>query len=202
MGGPILVGYDVVDRALVVNEAKVAVVRQIFALHCEAPTLAALAIELELRDIKSRIRTMRDGRIRGGDPYRSGAIRHILMNRTYVGETAHGDKVYKGAHQAIIERKVWDEAQTRFANRGNRPRSGLASLLAGRITDVAGAQLIASHANRAGRRYRYYTTKSSANADAWRLPTATWKLWFIARSMPCSMIRFASLPSSVPPTPA
>jgi DNA invertase Pin-like site-specific DNA recombinase len=170
MGGPIPVGYDVIDRVLVVNEAEAATVRQIFALHREAPTLAALAIELERRGIKSRVRTMRDGTTRGGEPYRAGAIRHILTNRTYIGKTTHGDKVYNGAHDAIIDRKVWEEAQTRLAALGSRPRSGLVSPLAGRIADAAGEPMIAAHANRAGRRYRYYTSKSSVSADAWRLP--------------------------------
>ena len=170
MGRPIPVGYDVIDRVLVVNEKEATTVCLIYSLHSDFTSLASLTIELERRGIKSRVRTMRDGRTRGGEPYRSGAIRHILKNRLYLGDTTHGDKVYKGAHQAIIERKVWEEAQARLTNPGTRPRSGLVSPLAGRIADAAGNLLIASHANRAGRRYRYYTTKSSADADAWRLP--------------------------------
>ena len=170
MGGPIPVGYDVIDRVLVVNEAEAATVRLIFSLHSKFPTLAALTIELERRCIKSRVRTMRDGRTRGGEAFRSGAIRHILMNRLYLGDTTHGDKVYNGAHQAIIERSVWDEAQARPTNPGTRPRSGLVSPFAGRITDAAGNPLIAAHANKGGRRYRYYTSKASAGSDAWRLP--------------------------------
>ena len=170
MGGPIPVGYDVIDRALVVNEVEAATVRLIFSLHSEFQTLAALTIELKRRGIKSRVRTMRDGRTRGGEAFRSGAIRHILMNRLYLGDTTHGDKVYNGAHQAIIERSVWDEAQARPTNPGTRPRSGLVSPFAGRITDAAGNPLIAAHANKGGRRYRYYTSKASAGSDAWRLP--------------------------------
>jgi site-specific DNA recombinase len=170
MGGPIPVGYDVKDRALVVNDAEAATVRRIFSLHCEFPTLVALASELERRGITSRVRTMRDGRTRGGEPYRSGAIRHILMNRLYLGDTTHGNKVYKGAHQAIIERSVWEEAQARLTNPGTRPRSRIVSPLAGRLADATGNPLIPAHANKAGRRYRYYTTKSSPNADSWRLP--------------------------------
>ncbi|WP_421851863.1 recombinase family protein [Novosphingobium sp.] len=170
MGGPIPVGYDVRDRVLVVNEAEAATVRLIFALHSEFPTLAALTSELERRGIKSRVRMMRDGRIVGGKPYKPGAIRHVLKNRIYLGETCHGDKVYKGAHDAIVDRKVWEEGQIRLTSLGTRPRSGLVSPLAGRIKDADGNPLIAAHANRSGRRYRYYTTKSSASADAWRLP--------------------------------
>lgn len=172
MGGPIPVGYDVIDRVLVVNEAEAGTVRLIYSLHREFSTLVALTNELERRGITSRVRTMRDGRTRGGEPYRSGAIRHILMNRLYLGETIHGDKVYKGAHQAIIEREVWEEAQTRLTNPGTRPRSGLVSPLAGRITDAAGNPLTAAHANKAGRRYRYYITKASPGSDAWRLPAS------------------------------
>ena len=96
MGGPIPVGYDVIDRVLVVNEAEAATVRLIFSLHSRFPTLAAHTIELQRRCITSRFRTMRDGRTRGGEPYRSGAIRHILMNRCgatiWIGRSVNQDK--------------------------------------------------------------------------------------------------------------
>ena len=93
MGGPIPVGYDVIDRALVVNEAEAVIVRQIFALNSKFPTLASLTLELGRRGIRSRVRTMRDGCARGGEAFRSGAVRHILMNRLHLGETCHGERL-------------------------------------------------------------------------------------------------------------
>lgn len=51
-----------------------------------------------------------------------------------------------------------------------RPRSGLVSPLAGRISDSEGNKLISAHANQHGRRYRYYVSSTHDSKDGWRLP--------------------------------
>src|SRR5579872_5564041 len=54
MGGPIPLGYDVQNRALVVNEPEATTVRQIFELHQTVPTLRALAQELDRTSIRTK----------------------------------------------------------------------------------------------------------------------------------------------------
>ena len=54
MGGPIPLGFDVRDRALVVNEADAATVRLIFESHQSVPTLRALAQQLAERPAARR----------------------------------------------------------------------------------------------------------------------------------------------------
>ncbi len=170
MGGPIPLGYDVHNRALVVNEPEAATVRQIFEVHQTVPTLRALAQELDARGVRSRVRQMRDGRSAGGVPYTPGALQHILSNRIYLGEVSHKDSVYAGMHPGIVDRHLWNASQARLCGNVPRPRTGLVSPLAGKISDGNGKPLIANHANRGGRRYRYYVSTAPAQGACWRLP--------------------------------
>lgn len=170
MGGPIPLGYDVRSRALAVNEPEAATVRQIFEAHQTVPTLRVLAQELEAKGVRSRVRQMRDGRSLGGSPYTPGGLQHILSNRIYLGEVSHKGSVYPGMHPGIIDRDLWNASQVRLSSARPRPRTGLISPLAGRISDGTGTPLIANHANKGGRRYRYYVSASQAQGACWRLP--------------------------------
>ncbi len=170
MDGPIPLGYDVVNRALVVNEPEAAIVRQIFEVHQTVPTLRALAQELDARGVRSRVRQMRDGRSVGGSCYTPGGLQHILSNLIYLGEVSHKSCVYPGIHPGIVDRDLWKASQGRLSGNVPRPRTGLVSPLAGRISDGAGKPLIANHANKGGRRYRYYVSTTQDQAACWRLP--------------------------------
>jgi len=170
MGGPIPLGYDVSNRALAVNEPEAAIVRQIFEVHQTVPTLRALAQALEASGVRSRVRQMRDGRSVGGSPYTPGALRHILSNRIYLGEVSHKGSIYPGMHPGIIDRDLWNASEARLSDARPRPRTGLVSPLAGRVTDSTGNPLIANHANKGGRRYRYYVSTSPSQEACWRLP--------------------------------
>ena len=170
MGGPIPLGYDVEDRKLVINGAEASTVELIFERHHAAGSLRALADDLAQRGIVSKIRTMRDGRVTGGSPYAAGALRHMLRNRIYVGEISHGDLVYPGEHEAIIKRELWEASGELLSRVALRPRTGHVSVLAGRIRDANGHALMAAHAIRGEKRYRYYVSSTRDPASCWRLP--------------------------------
>jgi hypothetical protein len=113
---------------------------------------------------------MRSGRKVGGVPYSAGALRHILTNRIYLGEVSHKGAAYPGAHAKIVDRDLWNASQSHLSQAKPRPRTGLVSPLAGRISDGTGAPLSANHANKAGRRYRYYVGPPRSAGACWRLP--------------------------------
>src|SRR6201992_2277205 len=65
MGGPVPMGYDLRDRKLLINEAQAQTVRHIFTRHVALRSLADLALELKVSGIRSKLRTMQDGRVVG-----------------------------------------------------------------------------------------------------------------------------------------
>jgi hypothetical protein len=109
-----------------------------------------------------------------------GALYLILQNRLYRGEVHHQGNSYPGEHEAIIDPALWEAVQQRLAANRTEQRSGTRaespSLLAGLVYDEAGERLVPTHAVKAGRRYRYYISKSlqadgkAAAAGGMRIP--------------------------------
>ena len=182
MGGPPPLGYDVADRALVVNPAEAATVRTIFRRYRALGSVAELQAVLVDQGIVSKRRVDRHGRVTGGTPLGRGALYRLLQNRLYRGEIAHRGAVHPGRHAAIVDQDLWDAVQARLAdNRVDRRAGGDAaapSLLAGLLVDGEGRRLTPSHTTKAGRRYRYYVSHAlvtgtrSATANGLRLPAS------------------------------
>ena len=81
MGGSVPLGYEVKDRALVVNKTEAKKVRLIFSRYVELGSVDALAEELNKKKILSHRRVTQDGRTIGGRPITRGNLYQILQNR-------------------------------------------------------------------------------------------------------------------------
>jgi DNA invertase Pin-like site-specific DNA recombinase len=164
MGGNVPLGYDVEDRKLVVNEPEAETVRHIYRRYAELGSVRALKDELDRDGIVSKIRVDKFGRSTGGKQFARGALYLMLRNRIYRGEIVHKDKSYPGEHVGIVDQDLWDKVQKMLAsNRIERTNGGSArerSLLSGLIFDDGGERMTPTHANKNGRRYRYYVTHS------------------------------------------
>src|SRR6218665_2184256 len=80
MGGPVPLGYDVVDRKLVINEAEAETVRHIFRRYLELGSVRELMAALAREDVRSKVMTMRDGSKRGGCHFVRGPLYCLLKN--------------------------------------------------------------------------------------------------------------------------
>ena len=164
MGGMPPLGYDVHERQLVVNAGEAETVRSIFARYARLGCVRALKEELDRDGIVSKRRCDRFGRYSGGTPFPRTTLYRLLQNRLYRGEVVHKGTAYPGQHEAIIDAALWEEVQRTLAdNRSDHAQridAAEASLLAGVLFDQAGAPMTPSHANKCGRRYRYYVSRS------------------------------------------
>lgn len=160
MGGLPPLGYDHRDRKLMVNEAEAEQVRTIFQRYVELGTVSALKQDLDARKIHSKPRLTAAGRPAGDLPISQGNLRNILRNRVYIGEVTHKGDNYPGLHDAIISPDLWQAVQTRLtANRNGtrrKPAKAPGNPLSGKLVDGNGERLVASHALKKGRKYRYY----------------------------------------------
>ncbi len=185
MGGLPPLGYDIVDRKLVINAVEAETVRHIFQRYVALRSVRALRDELEEAGVVSKARVDRFGHAGGARPIARGALYHMLQNRLYRGEIVHKEAAYAGQHAMIIEADLWDAVQAALVgNRVDRARGGEAtatapSLLTGLVYDGAGERMSPTHANKKGTRYRYYVSqsliknrRSKASADACRVPAA------------------------------
>ena len=182
MGGSVPLGYEVKDRALVVNKTEAKKVRLIFRRYVELGSVDALAEELNKKKVLSHRRVTQHGKTIGGRPITRGNLYQVLQNPTYLGMVVHKGTTYQGLHQPIIEREAWDAVQEQLAknrvDHRKQMRARMPSLLTGLVFDEAGERLTPSHSNRGGLRYRYYISKSltrgrpraDEQGKRWRIP--------------------------------
>lgn len=189
MGGHVPIGYDARDRTLAINEPEAATVRMIFTRYLDLHSVDALKAELDVRGITTKQRGHIAGRMRGGGPFSRGHLYALLSNPLYIGCIRHKDQIHPGQHPSIVDRAMWDEVQQLLAANRRKPRgrrsSRNPSMLAGLLFDAFGERLVATHAVKEGRRYRYYVSASAlgarrklagdrpaADGRKWRLPSA------------------------------
>jgi DNA invertase Pin-like site-specific DNA recombinase len=160
MGGIPPLGYDVVDRKLVVNEREAKLVRLIFSRFLQLGSATELARELRQAGHTTKSWTTQDGKHRPGKPIDKGALYKILNNRVYFGEAVHKAMSYPGEHDAIIDQGTWDKVRAILAEnarrRANGTRAQMPALLRGLIFAPGGHAMTPTHSRKAGKLYRYY----------------------------------------------
>ena len=180
MGGVVPLGYDVLDRKLVVNPAEAETVRLIYRRYLELGCVRLLQEDLARQGIRSKARISSKG-VRSGDaPIARGALYALLGNPLYIGETRHKGACYPGQHESIVDRELWEAVQRQLRDQSARPRgkahNSASAPLTGKIFDESGARLKPTYAMKKGRRYSYYVSPSLMAGSAkdtsrcWRLP--------------------------------
>jgi site-specific DNA recombinase len=171
MGGVVPLGYECVNRKLIVNHSEAPTVRKIFRDYLRLGCLTKLKRHLDRSNVHSKIRTNKAGRKRGGAIYSRGALHHVLCNRIYVGDIVHHREHFPGQHEAIVPPQLWDRVQSRLKHNGRAHRSAgvraASSALTGLLFDSSGVRFTPTHSCKNGRRYRYYTSQTviQGNSD-------------------------------------
>ena len=164
MGGNVPLGYDVQDRALVINTAEAETVRTLYQLYRKYRNVRAVVAEADRLGLRTKLRVGPTGRRSGGGRFQAGHVYHVLKSPVYTGRIPHKNKVYPGSHEPIIDPQTWEAVQQQIAtNRnGEHCRSGAkdSSPLAGLLVDAQGNRFTPSHAVKSGRRYRYYIDRA------------------------------------------
>jgi site-specific DNA recombinase len=173
-GGHPLLGYDVDPhtRKLLVNEAEVVHVREIFALYLKHQALMPVLAELERRGWRNKRWLTRKGQARGGRPFTKPRLYELLRNVVYVGKVRYKQEVHPGEHAAIVDSVLWQQVQDLLSahgsgsSRSRRCTSG--ALLGGllRCQPCGCAMTPAQAARNGGKRYRYYVC-TAAQRRGW-----------------------------------
>jgi site-specific DNA recombinase len=178
MGGAIPFGYDVENKALVVNPEEAAATQTIFAEYLALGSVRQLAERLDALGIVSKRRTNRHGRVSGGTAFSRGALYNILRNPIYIGKVRHKEELYEGLHDAIIDNATWQLVQAQLVDHGGKKirsvRRSAKRLLDGVLFDSKGRAMRTTYACKSVRRegtirtkrYWYYTTAVSGSEDS------------------------------------
>jgi site-specific DNA recombinase len=178
MGGTPPLGYAADGRSLKIVADHAELIRDIYRRYMKLGSVRLLEEQLDADGISVPARTAGTGKITGGGKVLRGQLYTILDNPIYKGDIKHGKKTYPGLHQAIIDPDLWEQVQLKRRDnvRGHRSQylASHQSLLAGKLFDEVGRPLIAVHANKGPKRYRYYVSQhlhhKTSDAPGWRIP--------------------------------
>ena len=170
MGGPVPLGYDVVERKLVVNEPEAQQVRKIMQLYLTAKSVPELVEILARNGSFTKVQQRKDGETKGGVHFKRGNLYHLLSNRIYRGMIVHKGEAFDGEHEAIVSEELWNEVQSKLTRQvqggSSRKVSARTGVLAGLIYDGEGRAMVLTHTQKGNRRFHYYANRYEALGDS------------------------------------
>ena len=160
-GGLVLLGYDVVDKKLVINGEESKLVKRIFQYYLENPSSNKVAVRLNNEGYKTKIRKSKENKVSGGGSFNNQNVQLILKNRIYTGVVTSKGEEFKGLHEPIIDQNTFDEVHKEMEkSRHNSMMTfeGSDLLLLGITTcGYCGKNLTTTYGRgRNGERYYYY----------------------------------------------
>jgi len=180
MGGNVPAGYDVKDRALVINEQDAKTVRSLFRLYTELGSVRKVWAEAQRLKLRTPVRRSTTGQVSGGKPFDSHNLYHLLSSPIYIGQLPHKGQVYDGKHPPLVTPAQWKAVQDGIAGNRVDRRYGRShknpSPLAGLLFDAKGTRFTPTHTRKGTQRYRYYvdpaltTGMTPAKAHLPRIP--------------------------------
>ncbi len=177
-GGRPPLGYDTVPEGgrIVVNKTEADQVRAIFHLYVERPSLVEASQELNRRGWRQKSWIAKTGRPCGGRPWNNASVRTLLKNPLYIGRQKLGDETFKGDHESIVTKKLFDQVQRLLTeNRtsggaGARNRHGF--LLRGLLRcSACDAAMVPTPTSKGARLYRYYSCRAAQKHGHATCPT-------------------------------
>jgi site-specific DNA recombinase len=163
MGGLVPLGYDRVDKQLVVNDDEASLVRHIFTRYLALGCVRQLKAELERDGFRSKGRPEHH-KSSGDKQFSRGALYTILKNPVYRGKVHHRGELHDGRHAAIVDKDLWQSVQEKLSgNRQDKQARASAkypSLLGGLLYDDQGNRMSPTYTRRKNRHYAYYISQA------------------------------------------
>ncbi len=163
MGGTVPLGYDVVNRSLVINQEEAEKVRLIFQRYLELKSTNELYKYLKFQNIKSKARILPSGEVVPGINFNRTSLHYLLTNQTYIGKIKHKEMVHDGNHEPIISMDLWDQVQALLISQAPSARGEKKikekNPLRGLLFNTEGFQYFPTYTNKPGRQYRYYQVR-------------------------------------------
>ena len=170
-GGVLPLGYDKVDKKLVVVEAEAHLVRQVFDLYLAHRSVVVVARRLNDAGHRTKQRVYKSGRVKPGQRWTKQSVLYTLRNPLYAGWVPYDGELHEGKHEPVVPREQFELVRELLEAHGGRktatrnPDYILRGLLR---CGGCGAALTPGSTRKGGREYRYYrcTTRDTQGAGA------------------------------------
>ena len=173
MGGTPPLGYDVIDRKLVINEAEAAIVRRVFKEMLRIGSPTAIAAQLNAEGITTKAWTTQQGHVHVGRTIDNKYIHLLLGNRMYLGEISHKGQWYAGEHPPLIDRGLWEHVHAEHSSpHAKKTPTASDALLRGFLYNAAGERMCPTYTRKRTKTYHYYVSRSAERLPAEEIEAA------------------------------
>jgi site-specific DNA recombinase len=161
VGGQPILGYNVENTKLIVDETEADQVRQIFELYLEHQAMLPVVTELNRRGWLTKRWVTRKGIERGAKPFTKNSLHNLLTNIVYIGKIRHKENVYEGEHEGIVPEKLFERTRKTLKRNsrsgGSAVRNKHGALLRGILRcECCDAAMSHTYTSKGSRQYRYY----------------------------------------------
>jgi site-specific DNA recombinase len=111
-GGYPILGYDIRDKKLIINEKEADLVKIIFNTYLKECSLLKVLNILNKKGYKTKIHIGKSGKSFGGKSYDKVDVSRILSNVLYVGKIKLRNEVYDGEQEGIISEELFYKVQS------------------------------------------------------------------------------------------
>ncbi len=121
MGGNPPLGYDVINKKLIPNEAEAATVRTLYEKYLELQSVNALTEYAAAHNIFAKQWTTAKGVTKGGQPIAKMSMHRLLRDGIYIGQIVNktNNTTAPGEHQAILPTELFNRVQAALQNNAN-----------------------------------------------------------------------------------
>ncbi|MBE6459451.1 MAG: recombinase family protein [Alphaproteobacteria bacterium] len=144
MGGNPPLGYDVINKKLIPNEAEAMTVRTLFEKYLELQSVNALTEYAVMHNIFAKQWTTAKGITKGGRPIAKMSMHRLLRDRIYIGQIVNktNNTTAPGEHQAILPTELFNRVQAALQNNANNKSEthGSPNLLTGKLFNHNGVR--------------------------------------------------------------
>lgn len=162
-GGHPPVGYNTVNKKLVINDEEASTVREIFNRYIEKKSASKVVRSLNKDGYQTKLWKTKKGTIKGGANFGKNKLLRILKSRIYLGEYEHNDKVYEGKHDAIVNHAQFDAVQKIISQNSSDPKVYVSGSTPANLTGISYCALCKSaltttstKKKSTGNKYYYY----------------------------------------------
>lgn len=164
VGGAPRLGYDLINKKLVVNPTEAEQVRHLFEKYLELQSVNDLTEYAKQNGIYGKRWETAKRQIRGGNPISKMSMHRILRDKVYIGQIENKKEgtFAKGEHEPIISNDLFNRVQVALANNtNNKSQSTHApNILTGKLFNHNGTKFINQMTSGKGKRkIHYYATK-------------------------------------------
>jgi site-specific DNA recombinase len=109
MGGQPVLGYDVVDKKLIINENEKYQIEKIFEFYINGQSISNITDTINKYGWTTKSWTTQKGKLSGGKIFTKQVLYTILKNPIYIGKVRYHGQIFEGEHDGIISKTNFEK---------------------------------------------------------------------------------------------